>query len=156
MFVGWEGVGLASYFLISFWKPEMKQQKVGLKQYSKQNRRCILYVCIALMWTIFKSFDFGVFLTEVLLLSKKRLITFFWLLYIFIKFAQYLFVIAACAKSAQLLLHTWLQMPWKDLHQFPHYSLRNNGYCWCFFDNSIFFIFSYEPKLSLILHVQVY
>jgi NADH-quinone oxidoreductase subunit L len=108
-FVGWEGVGLTSYLLISFWVSRNEANKGALKAVTVNRVGDIFFMlALAVMWLNFKSFDFATVFSlfpEILTqhtstigpfeMSSGNLLAF-------------LILIAACAKSAQFLLHLWL------------------------------------------------
>jgi len=101
LFIGWEGVGLASYLLISFWTTRTEANQGALKAVLINRIGDVFFMfALALFWVLFKSFDFGVIfmLFSDVILVENTLAT----LLVFCLF------LAACAKSAQLLLHTWL------------------------------------------------
>jgi NADH-quinone oxidoreductase subunit L len=103
MFVGWEGVGLCSYLLISFWYEDKENSKAGNKAFIV-NR--VGDVGFALgIFTIFATFGTLTFYTPdgVGFLDKAAGIT---------EQAAFaigiLLFIGACGKSAQFPLHVWL------------------------------------------------
>ena len=98
-FLGWEGVGLSSYLLITFWTGRTKANQGALKAIILNRIGDVSFICaIVLIVLSFKSLEFGViFLSfEENENEKKKIIL------------VLLLAIAASAKSAQLILHTWL------------------------------------------------
>jgi NADH-quinone oxidoreductase subunit L len=98
LFVGWEGVGLASYLLISFWQERPSAAAAGKKAFV-MNRVGDLGLLMALftMLAMFGSASFADVSAgaDKLTLTWATLIGFFLLL-------------AACGKSAQVPLQAWL------------------------------------------------
>lgn len=101
LFVGWEGVGLASYLLIGFWYERPKAANAAVKAFVV-NRVGDLGFLLALLLT-FQTFG----TSDIATITKRAvaeypvgapLITVMTLLYFF----------GATGKSAQLPLHTWL------------------------------------------------
>ena len=100
MYMGWEGVGLCSYFLIGFWFKVNENNKAGSKAFI-MNRIGDLAFLIAVFWLVAKlntvSFD-QIFTTA----SLDRLST------LDITVITILLFIGATGKSAQIPLFTWL------------------------------------------------
>ncbi|CRX38953.1 NADH-quinone oxidoreductase subunit L [Estrella lausannensis] len=101
MFVGWEGVGLASYLLIGFWYSRPKAAKAATKAFIV-NRVGDLGFLLGLLLT-FQTFGTGVVLDICQSLPKT---------YSqgapVIEAMTLLFFIGAIGKSAQVPLHVWL------------------------------------------------
>lgn len=108
MFLGWEGVGIASYLLINFWYTRVQANKSALKAIIV-NRigDFFLSLGIAIIFYVFKTVDFSTVFALVPLQSTESFnfvafevnkITFIGLMLLF----------GAVGKSAQLGLHTWL------------------------------------------------
>jgi len=100
LFVGWEGVGLASYLLIGFWFKDAEKTAAGMKAFVVNRVGDTAFVLAA--FTIFyfaKTMDFqeinAFFATGQLSLSVANLI-------------GILLLLGACGKSAQIPLHVWL------------------------------------------------
>jgi proton-translocating NADH-quinone oxidoreductase chain L len=108
MFFGWEGVGLASYLLISFWFTRLQASKASIKA-MLMNRvgdfglalgiMCIFYLC--------KSVDFCTVFSCAPHLAKISFIFCNIELHALTLTCILLFI-GAVGKSAQLGLHTWL------------------------------------------------
>ncbi|WP_314171445.1 NADH-quinone oxidoreductase subunit L [Streptomyces winkii] len=98
LYVGWEGVGLASYLLIGFWqfKPSAA---VAAKKAFLVNRvgDAGLAIAIFLMFTTFGSFSFGAVLSNATDASEGKLTA-----------IGLMLLLAACGKSAQVPLQSWL------------------------------------------------
>ncbi len=103
MFIGWEGVGLASYLLIGFWFTKDSAAAAGKKAFIV-NRIGDFGFLIALFLLIqhFGSLDFGTVFQSVSPLSPETggagLLTTIALL----------LLVGACGKSAQIPLYVWL------------------------------------------------
>ncbi|MDR8407538.1 NADH-quinone oxidoreductase subunit L [Nonomuraea sp. 3-1Str] len=98
LFIGWEGVGLASYLLIGFWqfKPSAA---VAAKKAFVVNRvgDFGLLVGMFIIWTATGTFAFGDLTEKVGSMSQGTLTA-----------VGLLLLLGACGKSAQLPLQSWL------------------------------------------------
>jgi len=102
LFMGWEGVGICSYLLISFWFTRLKALKAALKAVV-MNRIGDTGVLMGIVLSIlyFQTVDF----TELSILSNSNSTT----LHIFIcHLICICLFLGVIGKSAQLGLHTWL------------------------------------------------
>jgi len=112
VFVGWEGVGIASYLLINFWYTRIAANKSAMKAMiiNKIGDVCLILGFIYVI-IIASSLDIVVVNTMVWLLSEKML---YWNVLVYYLGINYLniilllFIVGVCAKSAQIGLHTWL------------------------------------------------
>ncbi len=108
MFLGWEGVGLASYLLINFWFTRLLANKAALKALIV-NRIGDFGLTLAILLIIycFKSVQYSTIFSLLPFLAYSHLqlfnikITYVTIIGIFL-------FIGAVGKSAQLGLHTWL------------------------------------------------
>jgi proton-translocating NADH-quinone oxidoreductase chain L len=108
MFVGWEGVGLASYLLINFWFTRIQANKAAIKA-MLVNRvgDFSLLLAIFAIYFVFNSLDYDtVFSLTPLMLDHKILIGSIEIPAI--DMICILLFLGAMGKSAQLGLHTWL------------------------------------------------
>ncbi len=98
LFVGWEGVGLASYLLIGFWNHHTPNA-VAAKKAFIANRIGDLGLLIALMLMVatFGAVDFATVLTAAGGASEGTLTA-----------IALMLLLAACGKSAQFPLQSWL------------------------------------------------
>jgi NADH-ubiquinone oxidoreductase chain 5 len=108
MFVGWEGVGLASYLLINFWYTRIQANKAAIKAMiiNRIGDFCLL-IGMLLIFVNYKAVDYAsvAVLTPLL---KDRTINFLnFDLHLLSVIGVFLFF-GAVGKSAQLGLHTWL------------------------------------------------
>jgi proton-translocating NADH-quinone oxidoreductase chain L len=108
MFFGWEGVGLASYLLISFWFTRLQASKSSIKA-MLMNRVGDFGLALGIMgiFSIFKTVDFAVVFACVNELNEMQFIFCNAELGALNTICILLFV-GAVGKSAQLGLHTWL------------------------------------------------
>ncbi|WP_395095174.1 NADH-quinone oxidoreductase subunit L [Armatimonas sp.] len=107
MFVGWEGVGLASYLLIGFWQEKKSATDAGKKAFIV-NRIGDAALLIAL-FLIFRHFGTFEFYGEHGILTKAGLDGAQARGYDLVATTvPILLFVGACGKSAQLPLHVWL------------------------------------------------
>lgn len=109
LFVGWEGVGLCSYLLITFWYTRAQANKSALQALVVNKVGDLaLVLSLILIFILYKNtaFDF-LFLQG----SLDKLNSGFYMGLWYLSAGEvigFLFFIGAVAKSAQLGLHTWL------------------------------------------------
>lgn len=108
LFLGWEGVGLCSYLLISFWYTRVQANKSAMKALIVNRISDFgLTIGIIAIYFVFKSLNFATVFAMVPFFENK---TFFFAgmeVDILTTIAALLFF-GACGKSAQIGLHTWL------------------------------------------------
>jgi len=100
-FLGWEGVGLCSFLLISFWQKRPEAKKAALKAVliNRIGDSSFLFF-IALFFFLTHSLDFFLIFS---------LVPYFSLNFVFILELLFFFlIIAISAKSSQIGLHIWL------------------------------------------------
>ncbi|ARP70711.1 NADH-quinone oxidoreductase subunit L [Streptomyces pluripotens] len=98
LYVGWEGVGLASYLLIGFWQHKPSAATAAKKAFLVNRVGDMgLSIAIMLMFTTFGTFAFGPVLSHTGDASEGRLTA-----------IALLLLLAACGKSAQVPLQSWL------------------------------------------------
>jgi len=104
LFIGWEGVGLCSYLLINFWYSRIDANKSSIMAMvtNKVGDLCLL-VAFAIVFYIYKSFDFSIIFSTHITNSFYSFINIDFLFWI-----CFLFILGAVGKSAQLGLHVWL------------------------------------------------
>ena len=107
-FLGWEGVGLCSYLLISFWFTRAEALKAALKAVIV-NRigDCAFIISIGIFLSLSGSARFS---TLFIILPNFNTTTFFIFGYQLgvLTVANFFLLVAVSAKSAQLGLHIWL------------------------------------------------
>ena len=99
MFLGWEGVGVCSYLLIGFWYA-IKENADAARKAFIVNRIGDVGFLLAMFLTVktFGTLNIAEVNAAAPLLAGSAVVTVLGLLYL----------LAACGKSAQLPLHTWL------------------------------------------------
>lgn len=98
LYVGWEGVGLASYLLIGFWQHKPSAATAAKKAFLVNRVGDIgLSIAIMLMFTTFGTFSFQPVLEHAGDASEGRLTA-----------IGLMLLLAACGKSAQVPLQSWL------------------------------------------------
>jgi NADH-quinone oxidoreductase subunit L len=98
LYMGWEGVGLASYLLIGFWQHKPSAATAAKKAFLVNRVGDIgLSVAIMLMFSTFGSFAFGPVFATAHTASQATLTG-----------IALMLLLAACGKSAQVPLQSWL------------------------------------------------
>ncbi|MGW0735903.1 NADH-quinone oxidoreductase subunit L [Streptomyces sp. NPDC002851] len=98
LYVGWEGVGLASYLLIGFWQHKPSAATAAKKAFLVNRVGDMgLSLAIMVMFTTFGTFAFGPVLEATGETSEGKLTA-----------IGLLLLLAACGKSAQVPLQSWL------------------------------------------------
>ena len=102
MFIGWEGVGLASYLLIGFWHSKASAISANLKAFLVNRIGDLFFIIgVVIIFSIFNSFNFSVIFNEINYLKDPNDLANLELACLFL-------FIGAMAKSAQIPLHIWL------------------------------------------------
>ncbi|MEU3774478.1 NADH-quinone oxidoreductase subunit L [Streptomyces sp. NPDC032472] len=98
LYVGWEGVGLASYLLIGFWQHKPSAATAAKKAFLVNRVGDMgLSIAIMVMFTTFGTFAFGPVLDSAGKASEGTLTA-----------IALMLLLAACGKSAQVPLQSWL------------------------------------------------
>ncbi|MFF3288333.1 NADH-quinone oxidoreductase subunit L [Streptomyces sp. NPDC003023] len=98
LYMGWEGVGLASYLLIGFWQHKPSAATAAKKAFLVNRVGDMgLSIAIMLMFTTFGTFAFGPVLESTGETSEGMLTA-----------IGLMLLLAACGKSAQVPLQSWL------------------------------------------------
>ena len=98
LYVGWEGVGLASYLLIGFWQHKPSAAAAAKKAFIVNRVGDVgLSIAVMLMFVTFGSFDFTTVFADAHLASNGTLTA-----------IGLMLLLAACGKSAQFPLQSWL------------------------------------------------
>jgi NADH-quinone oxidoreductase subunit L len=98
LYVGWEGVGLASYLLIGFWQHKPSAATAAKKAFLVNRVGDVgLSIAIMLMFTTFGTFAFQPVLATAHDASEGKLTA-----------IGLMLLLAACGKSAQVPLQSWL------------------------------------------------
>ena len=108
LFLGWEGVGLCSYLLISFWYTRLQANKAAIKALIV-NRVADLALTIGmvLIFFVFNSLDFHVVFPLAPFFVNSTFVFLGYDLPVLTSICSLLFI-GAMGKSAQIGLHTWL------------------------------------------------
>ncbi|WP_424891405.1 NADH-quinone oxidoreductase subunit L [Streptomyces sp. XH2] len=98
LYVGWEGVGLASYLLIGFWQHKPSAATAAKKAFLVNRVGDMgLSIAIMLLFTTFGTFAFDPVLERATGAGEGRLTA-----------VALMLLLAACGKSAQVPLQSWL------------------------------------------------
>ncbi|GHD59474.1 NADH-quinone oxidoreductase subunit L [Streptomyces goshikiensis] len=98
LYVGWEGVGLASYLLIGFWQHKSSAATAAKKAFLVNRVGDMgLSIAIMLLFTTFGTFAFGPVFASVGNATEGKLTA-----------IALMLLLAACGKSAQVPLQSWL------------------------------------------------
>nr|YP_010620183.1 NADH dehydrogenase subunit 5 [Gredgaria maugeana]WAX04219.1 NADH dehydrogenase subunit 5 [Gredgaria maugeana] len=109
LFVGWEGVGLASYLLINFWFTRLAANKAALKALivNRIGDIGVLFAILLLLQIFDGTLDFTI-LFSLIPLVNNYFIQFYSMNVHYLSFISFFLILGAIGKSAQLGLHTWL------------------------------------------------
>lgn len=100
LFIGWEGVGLCSYLLISFWFTRVQANKSAIKAMIMNKVGDIgVLLGIITIWIFIGSTDYSTIFSSLNYMFNNS----FWL-----EISALLLLIGVIGKSAQIGLHTWL------------------------------------------------
>lgn len=108
MFVGWEGVGLASYLLINFWHTRIQANKAAIKA-MLFNRVADMFMLLGLfsVYILFESFDYSIIFAIAPLVKNLTITIGFYNASLLDLLCLFLFL-GAMGKSAQFGFHNWL------------------------------------------------
>lgn len=108
LFLGWEGVGLCSYLLISFWFTRIQANKSAIKALivNRISDFALTFGIIGI-FHIFRSLNFSVVFALIPFFANESFIFWGFSLNIVSTISLLLFI-GAMGKSAQIGLHTWL------------------------------------------------
>ncbi len=108
LFVGWEGVGVASYLLIGFWFKKQSANAASIKAFVANRVGDFgLIIAIALIYFVFGSVEYD-FVFNAVEANLNNQISFFGSAISSIDAICILLFIGAMGKSAQIGLHVWL------------------------------------------------
>ena len=98
MFIGWEGIGVASFLLISFWYTRISAVKAAIQALT-MNRVGDMMLSIGLfgMFALFGNLDYSTIFSLSPYVNETSITIIVLLLFV-----------GATAKSAQIPLHVWL------------------------------------------------
>jgi NADH-ubiquinone oxidoreductase chain 5 len=108
MFLGWEGVGLASYLLINFWFTRVQANKAAIKAMiiNRIGDFCLI-IAILTMFINFKAVDYAT-VAALTPFFKTQTVNFLNMDFNILSLICIFLFFGAVGKSAQLGLHTWL------------------------------------------------
>lgn len=108
LFTGWEGVGLCSYLLISFWDSRAEARSAGLKAVAiNRIGDCFFIMATGILFSLVKSIEFST-IFSVIHNFKNLYFEFFCFQFNYMFIINLFFTIAVIAKSSQIGLHVWL------------------------------------------------
>jgi NADH-ubiquinone oxidoreductase chain 5 len=108
MFLGWEGIGLASYLLINFWYTRVQANKAAIKAMivNRIGDFCLI-IAILTLYVHFKSVDYAT-VAALAPFFKTQTVNFLNMDFNILSLVCIFLFLGAVGKSAQLGLHTWL------------------------------------------------
>lgn len=108
MFLGWEGIGLASYLLINFWFTRVQANKAAIKAMivNRIGDFCLI-IAILTLYVSFKSVDYAT-IAALAPFFKTQTVNFLNINFNILSLICVFLFLGAVGKSAQLGLHTWL------------------------------------------------
>jgi NADH:ubiquinone oxidoreductase subunit 2 (subunit N) len=135
MFLGWEGIGVVSFLLISFWYTRIQAVKSAIQALT-MNRvgDMMLSVGLFAMFALFGNLDYSTVFSISPYVNETA-----------ITIVAILLFIGATAKSAQIPLHVWLpsSMEGSIIQKkfFLTYLLNTRLLCYCIRNNLIYLLF---------------
>lgn len=108
LFVGWEGVGVASYLLIGFYYRKQSAGAAAMKAFIVNRVGDFGFLLgIFALYLLTDSLSFTEIFAQIPELSEKT-VSFLWMDINAVELVAFLLFIGAMGKSAQFILHTWL------------------------------------------------
>jgi NADH:ubiquinone oxidoreductase subunit 5 (subunit L)/multisubunit Na+/H+ antiporter MnhA subunit len=108
MFIGWEGVGLSSYLLISFWYSRILANKAAIKAMLVNRIGDFgLFIGISILFFVFCTLKYNVIFNLSFYYYNYEFF-FIWKNFNLFFIVGFFLFIGAMGKSAQLGLHMWL------------------------------------------------
>ena len=108
IFLGWELIGLTSFFLINFWVTRVATLKAGFKAYVfNKFSDFFLFFAIILIFNLVYDLDIITFNTNIHLYSNYYL-NFFFFKINYLELISFFLLLCAFIKSAQIGPHIWL------------------------------------------------
>jgi len=108
LFLGWEGIGLCSYLLISFWNTRVQANKSALKALILNRVGDFGFLCgVMLIFYFFRNLDFSVVFNLGSYFKDSTVVFLNWNIKCLDIICFFLFL-GSMGKSAQLGLHVWL------------------------------------------------
>lgn len=108
LFLGWEMIGMTSFFLINFWAIRIGTFKSAFKAFSfNKFSDLFLFFSIILIFNLTYSLDIVTVLNQIYLFESIY-IKFFFLKFSYVDLISIFFLLCAFIKSAQIGAHIWL------------------------------------------------
>lgn len=108
LFLGWEGIGLCSYLLISFWNSRVQANKASIKALIVNRIGDFGFIFgVCLLFYFFRSVDFSIF-SCVAPFYKNVTFSFLEIDFFCMDIICLFLFLGSMGKSAQIGLHTWL------------------------------------------------
>lgn len=108
LFLGWEMIGMTSFFLINFWSTRIGTFKSAFKAFSfNKFSDLFLFFSIILMFNLYYSLDILTIISQVHLYSNSYL-NFFFFNFSYNDLVCFFLILCAFIKSAQIGAHIWL------------------------------------------------
>jgi NADH-ubiquinone oxidoreductase chain 5 len=108
MFVGWEGVGLASYLLINFWFTRLQANKAAIKaMLFNRVADMLMLLSLCAIYTTFDTFDY-IIIFSIAPILIPYILEIFSISISNLDFICFFLFLGAMGKSAQLGFHNWL------------------------------------------------
>ncbi len=108
MFLGWEMIGLTSFFLINFWVTRVSTLKAAFKAYVfNKFSDCFLFIAIILIYNLTYDFEITVINSNIHLYTNFFISIFFTKIN-YLELISFFFLLCAFIKSAQIGPHIWL------------------------------------------------
>lgn len=108
LFLGWEMIGMTSFFLINFWSVRIGTFKSAFKAFSfNKFSDLFLFFAILLVFNLTYSLDIVTFLNQIHLFDNIFL-NFFFIKFNYLDLISIFFILCAFIKSAQIGGHIWL------------------------------------------------
>nr|YP_010632218.1 NADH dehydrogenase subunit 5 [Cryptocaryon irritans]WBP62334.1 NADH dehydrogenase subunit 5 [Cryptocaryon irritans] len=108
LFLGWELIGLTSFFLINFWTTRVSTLKAAFKAFFfNKFSDFFLFFSILIIFNFFYDFDILNFNSNIHLFKNLSL-NFFLININYLELTSILLLLCSCIKSAQFGFHIWL------------------------------------------------
>ncbi len=108
LFLGWEMIGLTSFFLINFWSTRVGTLKAAFKAFSfNKTSDLFLFFAILLIYNVLYTLDIATILVQIAF-YKNYVVNFFFINCNLIDLIAIFFIGCAFIKSAQIGAHIWL------------------------------------------------
>lgn len=108
LFLGWEMIGMTSFFLINFWTVRIGTFKAAFKAFSfNKFSDLFLFFAIILIFNLLYTLDIVTILNQIHLFESVY-INFFFFEFSYLDLISLFFILCAFIKSAQIGAHIWL------------------------------------------------